>query len=110
MDHRHITDQQQLLAEMAREGSANRRETSAVISSGAGTGAWAVRITSHVTHNVYIVRRVLIEEVGLPPTEVGEQMEAFNLAESFEGTGSLTSGAYAVMHRVGDKNVFSVTP
>jgi len=110
MDHRHITDQQQLLAEMAREGSANRREASAVVSSGAGAGAWTVRVKSHVTHNVYSVRRVLIEEAGLLPMEVGEQMEAFNLAESFVGPGSLTPGAYAVMHRIGEKNVFRVTP
>lgn len=110
MDHRHITDQQQLLAEMAREGSANRRENSALISAGTEAGAWTVRVKSHVTHNVYSVRRVLIEEAGLPPLEVGEQVEAFNLAESFLDTGSLTPGAYTVMHRVGDQNVFHITP
>ena len=110
MDSRHITDQQQLLAEMAREGSANRRETSAVISPGSHSGPWAVKVTGHVEYNVYTVRRVILQGANLDPMAVGEETQAFNLAESFLGQGALASGTHVVMHRLGDDHVFYAAP
>jgi hypothetical protein len=110
MDTRHITDQQQLLAQMARDGSANRRETSAVVSPGGQVTAWAVKLKSHVSHNVYMVRAVVVGDPGILPSEIGEEMEATNLAESFLSEGTLAPGVYAVLCRVGDKNVFYAVP
>ena len=110
MTDRHITDRQHLLADMAREGAANRQETSLVVSSGDRTTAWAVKIKTHVDYNVYEVRRVVIEDVGVSPTEFGEEVEATNLAESFLSQGTLSAGTYAVMCRVGEKHVFYATP
>ena len=110
MENRHITDEQQLLAGLAREGSENRRETSAVVSPGARVMAWAVKVKSHVAYNVYMVRAVVIEDMGAVPSEIGEQMEAINLAESFLAQGTLPAGTYAIMCGVGDKNVFYAAP
>jgi hypothetical protein len=44
MESRHITDQQPLLAQMAREGPENRRETSAVIFPGGPVGPYGSRV------------------------------------------------------------------
>jgi hypothetical protein len=105
-----VTDEQQLLAAMARSGSENRQETALVVSPGARVTAWAVRIKSLMAYNVYMVRAVVIGEPGSIPVEMGEQMEAVNLAESFLNQGTLSPGTYVTMSRVGEKNVFYATP
>ena len=110
MSERHVTDQTQLLADLVRTGSENRRETSLVVAPGAGVTAWAVKVKSHIDYNVYSVRAVLIGEAGTMPLEMGELMEATNLAESFLSQGTLAAGTYAVLCRVGDRNVFYATP
>jgi len=110
MDSRNITDQQQLLAELAWTGSTNREETSVVISPGARVTAWAIKVKSHVTHNVYNVRAIVVGEPGSMPFEIGEQMQAVNLAESFLSQGTVSAGKCAVMCRVGETNVFYAVP
>ena len=110
MDARFMTDQQQFLAELARAGSENRRENALVISPGARVGAWAVKVKSHVDYNVYRVCAVVIGDTGSMPVEIGDQMEAVNLAESFLAQGSLAAGKYALMCRVGERNVFYAVP
>jgi hypothetical protein len=110
MDSRHTTDQQQLLAQMARDGTENRRETSVVVSPGDRVTAWAVKVMSHVIYNVYMVRAVVVGDPGTFPLEIGEQMEATNLAESFLDEGTVVPGTCAVMCRVGQKNVFYAVP
>jgi hypothetical protein len=52
----------------------------------------------------------VINDAGSAPTEIGQQMQAVNLAESFTQTGTLPAETYAVMARVGGKNVFHVKP
>ena len=110
MDNRHITDQQRVLAELARAGSEAKRETSTVVSPGARIPARAVVVQSHLAYNVYVVRAVVIDSPGELPMEIGEQMEAVNLAESFLSEGTLASGTYAILSRVGEKNVFYAVP
>jgi hypothetical protein len=110
MDSRNVTDQQQLLAELARAGSENRQETSVVISPGARVSAWAVKVKSHVEYNVYNVCAVVIGVPGSMPFEIGDQMEAVNLAESFLSQGTVPAGKYGIMCRVGEVNVFYVVP
>ena len=110
MGNRHITEQQQLLAALAREGSEARRENSAVVSPGARIPARAVTVKNRVAYNVYRVRAVVLGNPGAVPIEIGEQMEAVNLAESFLNEGTLAPGAYAVISRVGEKNVFYAIP
>jgi hypothetical protein len=110
MNDRHITDQQQLLAELARAGSENRQESAVVISPGARAAGWAIVVKSHVQYNVYHVRAVILGAPGSVPVEVGEQMEAVNLAESFLDQGTIPAGTYAVMCRVGETNVFYALP
>jgi hypothetical protein len=110
MNDRHITDQQQLLAELARTGSENRQESTVVISPGARTAGWAVTVKSHVQYNVYSVRAVVIGVPGSIPVEVGEEVEAVNLAESFLDQGTVPTGKYAVMCRIGETNVFYAVP
>jgi len=110
MNQRHVTDQGQLLADLARAGAENGQEASVVVSPGAGATAWAVKVKSHVAYNVYRVQGVTIGAAGSAPAEMGEEMEATNLAESFLSQGSLAPGTYALMCRVGEKNVFYAVP
>ena len=110
MENRYITDQQALLAALAREGSESRRETSAVVSPGARIAARAVTIKSHVAYNVYTVCAIVPGDPGAAPIELGETMEAINLAEPFLSQGTLAPGSCAVLSRVGEKNVFYAVP
>ena len=110
MDNRYVTDQQQVLADMARTGAQNRQETPAVVCAGASSRSWAVKIKSHVDYNVYLVCAVVLADAGAPPVEFGEQVEAVNLAESFLSQGTLSAGTYAILHRLGEKNVFYAVP
>jgi len=105
-----VVDTQQLLERLARAGSQETGEVSVVTSPGARAGAWAVKVKSHSSYNVYNVRAVVIGDAGSLPVEIGGQMQAVNLAESFLETGQLPSGTFAVMSRVGSKNVFYATP
>ena len=60
--------------------------------------------------NTYEVRAVIVGEPGSIPVEIGNEMEATNLAESFLSQGALAAGTYAVMHRIGERNVFYAVP
>lgn len=84
----------------------NSGEVSVVTSPGARAIAWAVKVKSNSSYNVYNVVAVVIGDAGTIPSEIGNQMQAVNLAESFLEQGTLPAGTYAVMSRVGDKNVF----
>ena len=103
-----IFNSRQMLKRLSRQGSQRTQETSVVTSPGARTTAWAVKIKSLSSYNVYNVRAVEIGDPGSLPVEIGAQMQAVNLAESFTQTGTLSAGAYAVMSKVGEKNVFYV--
>jgi len=95
---------------LARDASRNRRETSVLVSPGSGASVWAVKVKSHVQDNVYLVCAVLIEELGASPIEFGEPMQAVNLAESFQEPGTLAPGTYAILCRLGERNVFYANP
>jgi hypothetical protein len=110
MTERHVTDQQQVLAAIAREPTENRRTTSLPVSPGDRIGAWAVKVKSHVEYNVYKVRRVAISVSGSDPDEFGEELDAFNLAESFTSAGTLAAGTYTILIASGQKNVFYAGP
>ena len=99
-------DTQQVLQRLARQGSESARETSVVTSPGARAAVWAVKIKSHSSYNVYNVRAVEIGDPGSLPVEIGQEMQAVNLAESFLEQGTLPAGTYVVMSRVGQQNVF----
>jgi len=103
-------DSHQLLEQLSRQGSQGTDEVALVISPGTRTAAWAVKVKSNSSYNVYNVIAVMISVPGLAPGEIGQQIKAVNLAESFTQQGTLPAGTYAVMSRVGDKNVFYVKP
>ncbi len=105
-----IVNGQQILERLARKGSEQLQEVSVVTSPGARTAAWAVKVKSHSSYNVYNVITVVIGDAGSIPVEIGGQTQAVNLAESFQQQGTLPAGTYAAMFRVGDKNVFHVKP
>ncbi len=86
------------------------KETSVVTSPGARTAAWSVKVKSHFSYNVYNVSAVEIGDPGSLPVEIGQETQAVNLAESFLDPGTLPSGTYVVMCRVGNKNVFYAEP
>jgi len=101
-----FVDSRQLMQRLARTGSEARQETSVVTSPGATAAAWAVKVQSNSSYNVYNVRAVEIGEPGSLPVEIGQDIEAVNLAESFLQQGALPAGTYVVIARVGEKNVF----
>ena len=101
-----VVDTQQLLERLARAGSQETGEVSVVTSPGARAAAWAVKVKSHSSYNVYNVRAVVIGDAGSLPVEIGGQMQAVNLAESFLEDGQLSAGTYVIMFRVGEKYVF----
>ena len=105
-----IVNRQQVLDRLCRVGSQDTSEIAVVTSPGARATAWAVKVKSNSSYNVYNVVAVVINDAGSEPTEIGQQTKAVNLAESFTQTGTLSAGTYAVMARVGDKNVFHVNP
>jgi len=91
-------------------GIVNTGEVSVVTSPGARAAAWAVKVKSNSSYNVYNIIAVVIGDAGTIPVEIGQQTQAVNLAESFLSQGTLPAGTYAVMFRVGDKNVFYAPP
>lgn len=91
-------------------GIVNTGEVSVVTSPGARAAAWAVKVKSNFSYNVYNVVAVVIGDAGTIPVEIGQQMQAVNLAESFTEQGTLPAGTYAVMFRAGDKNIFYASP
>jgi len=105
-----IVNRQQVLDRLCRIGSPGTGEIAIVTSPGARTAAWAVKVKSNLSYNVYNVIAVVINDAGSIPTEIGQQVQAVNLAESFTQQGTLTAGTYAVMVRVGDKNAFYANP
>ncbi|MFB0524295.1 MAG: hypothetical protein ACETVZ_02060 [Phycisphaerae bacterium] len=105
-----IVNSQQVLERLCRAGSPKASEIAIVTSPGARTAAWAVKVKSSSSYNVYNVIAVVINDAGSLPSEIGQQMQAVNLAESFTQQGTLPAGTYAVMVRVGDKNVFYAEP
>ena len=86
----------------------NNYGVSVVASPGARAAAWPVKVKSHSSYNIYNVRAVVVGLPGSEPSEIGGQMKAVNLAESFVEEGQLSGGTYVVMFRVGRKNVFYV--
>ena len=101
---------QQMLDRLCREGSQGAGEITVVTSPGARTAAWAVKVKSNSSYNIYNVIAIVIGDAGSEPAEIGQQMQAVNLAESFTQQGTLPADTYAVMVRVGGKNVFYAEP
>ena len=105
-DERNINDSRNLLERFARNNSQQIKEKSFVTSPGARAAGWAVKIKSLASYNTYNVRAVILGEPGSLPVEIGAEMQAVNLAESFLYDGQLPSGTYAAMLKVGRYNVF----
>ena len=101
---------QQVLERLCRESSEGINEIAIVTSPGARTAAWAVKVKSNLSYNIYNIVAVVIGEAGSVPDEIGQQMQAVNLAESFTQQGTLPADTYAVMFRVGDRKVFYAEP
>lgn len=108
MDSGNNIEQQRLLDRLSRKAAEQTIEKSIVTSPGARVSAWAVKVKSLSSYNVYNVRAVEIGDAGSVPAEIGSQMQAVNLAEPFLQAGQLSADTYAVMFRVGEKNVFYV--
>ncbi len=99
-------DNRQMLARLIRESSSGPCEITSVTSPGARASAWTVKVKSLSSYNVYNVCAVVIGCAGSLPVEIGQEVQAVNLAESFMYDGQLSAGTYAVMFRVGEKYVF----
>ena len=107
MNDRYKTvNSREILERIARENPRGTGETAVVASPGARAAAWAIKVKSLSSCNVYNVIAVVIGDVGASPAEVGQQMKAVNLTEPFSQAGMLPAGTYAIMFRVGAKNVF----
>jgi hypothetical protein len=100
------TESRQMLSRLARERAQSSSEAAVVTSSGARVAAWAIKVISHDSYNVYNVRTVQVGPAGTLPMAMGASTQATNMAEPFLQEGQLPAGSYAIMFRVGDRNVF----
>lgn len=105
-----FVNSQQVRERLCRAGSQDTGEIAIVTSPGARTAAWAVKVKSNSSYNVYNIIAVVIGDAGSTPAEIGQQTQAVNLAESFTQPGTLSADTYVVMFRVADKNVFYAKP
>jgi len=105
-----MADSLELVERLVREGSPSVQEVATVASPGARAAAWAIKVKSLASYNVYNVVAVVIGEPGSLPMEIGQQVQAVNMAESFLQQGTLSAGAHAIMFRVADRNVFHAKP
>ena len=64
------------------------------------------KVVSNTAFNVYNIQPVTITNQGVEPSNTGDQMQAYNLAEDFTQPGNLTAGGYVIVIRIGRKNVF----
>ena len=105
-DERNINDSRNLLERLARNDPRQIKEVSFVTSPGARAAGWAVKIKSLAAYNTYNVQAVILGDPGSLPVEIGAEMQAVNLAESFLYDGQLPAGTYAAMLKFGEKNIF----
>ena len=103
---RYNSNTQQALEQLSRAPSQRTGDTTMVTSPGSGTIVWAAKVKSNCSYNLYNVIAVVIGDAGTEPVEIGQQTQAFNLAESYDQQGTLAAGTYIVMFRVGNNNVF----
>ncbi len=101
-------ESQEILERVARTSSPVMQEVATVTSPGARAGAWAIKVKSLDSYNVYKVAVVVLGGPGALPSEIGQETQAINLAEPFLTQGTLPAGTYGIMFRVCDKNVFYV--
>jgi len=103
---RAFSDSGRELERLARQSSKEMREVSVVGSPGTKALAFAAKIKGLSSYNIYNISLVELNSPGSEPTEVGSQMQAVNLAESFTANGQLVAGTYVAVLRVGGKNIF----
>jgi hypothetical protein len=85
-------------------------EVTRVTCAGGGSAVFAAKVKSNYSYNIYKVRVVEILAAGQTPAEIGSEMKATNLAESFTQTGQLAAGKYVLVCTTGDKNIFYAEP
>jgi len=81
-------------------------EVTRLTSAGGATTAFAAKVKSNFSYNIYKVRVVEILSPGQIPIEIGSEMKATNLAEDFTQAGQLAAGRYVMVCTAGGKNVF----
>ncbi len=105
-----ITNRQQELDRLCREPLARLKENAILSSPGTGTQAFAVKIQSNSSYNLYNVINVIFGEPGSEPVVMGMDTQAINLAEPFDQQGTLSTGTYVIIFRLGTKYVFFAKP
>jgi hypothetical protein len=85
-------------------------EVTRVTGAGTGTTAFAAKVKSNYSRNIYKVRVVELLAEGQSPVEIGSEMKAINLAEDFTQAGQLPAGRYVLVLTAGDRNIFYCEP
>jgi len=101
-----ITESSRLLERLARAGSQGPADISVVTNPGAKVAICPAKVISNSSYNVYNVCIVEIRDPGSEPLEIGDEILAYNLAESFTAQGQLAAGTYVVMSKAASKNIF----
>jgi len=101
-----FSDSGRELERLARQSSKEMQEVSVVSSPGTKAITFAAKVKGLSCYNIYNISMVELNSPGSEPTEVGSQMQAVNLAESFTANGQLTAGIFVAVLRVGEKNIF----
>ena len=85
-------------------------EVARVTSAGTGLSVFAAKVKSSHAYNIYKVKMVEMIGEGQNPAEVGGELKATNLAESFTQQGQLAIGVFVLVCSTGDKNMFYAKP
>ena len=85
-------------------------EVARVTSAGGGQTVFAAKVKSSHAYNIYKVRMVEMISEGQNPAEIGGELKATNLAESFTQQGQLAVGTYVLVCSIGAMNMFYAQP
>ena len=100
------SNSQQLIERLSRQSGDSQKETTLAVSSSKGPSQWIAKVISKYDYNWYNVAAVETGPPGTMPTVLGNLVLALNTAEPFLSQGTLASGTYVIISRIGDKYVF----
>lgn len=98
-------EQQQLIERLGRS-SEGLNENAFVTSAGGRITGFVAKVISKNDYNHYNVKAVELNPSGIPPSTIGREVVAVNVAESFIYQGNLAAGSYVIMFKMGEYYCF----
>jgi len=96
------------LNRLIRKGQAS--EPTITASAGANSITFPAKVIANTAYNLYEVTAVEITQAGTLPLLTSLTVNAYNIAESFIGSGQLSAGSYVLVTGTGGKYAFYAKP